>query len=124
LLLCRYIQLLSNEPLYVNFHPACLLTLGDALAFQKALYVPPPPLQPVEVVQTTSTMHLLEPQGRSRTEALQLSGQTSPGPGAAASSLVRGESGLLQMQASVAPSMQEQMALGGAVTDRVPQRWV
>jgi hypothetical protein len=172
-----HLQVLSSEPLRVNFHPACLLTIGDALAFCNALTANPSAAPHTEDLSSAlqwpasggdaSTLpgqslpgldgtrgpgsvdpavvaQLLSERRRNaalsggvplRADDSMYPGTTpmagTPGP---AASLPRWASeagpwgvpglgrGNFRMQREAPPSMEEQMAMDGLITSRVPQR--
>ncbi|KXZ47067.1 hypothetical protein GPECTOR_38g304 [Gonium pectorale] len=72
----KYIFMTSSQLLKLNFHPSCLLTIGDSLQFSRQLF-------------TRSDASLAE-----------------------------------AVTAEKAPSPREQMALGGSIMSRVPQRYL
>lgn len=134
----RYGQLLSSEPLRVNFHPSSLLSIGDLLAYVRdlssaaaasdstALTVAQPSLQPA-------------PQASGRLADDQLphgldSPQHSPQLAAYQLQQAHGQeqlhvAPLMQPVRALAcaeapPSIEEQMAVTDGLTSRIPQRWV
>ena len=133
----RSIKIYSADPLNAVFHPSLLLSLGDLLAFTKALS-PPPPLK-------LAAQQAL-PGGASR--PISRIGSTSHMDAAKANytSAPRGGSGerLPQQQQfplpplprmlgvdpsslntrTVPPPLGEQMALSTPVTSRVPRRYI
>lgn len=137
-LVCRYGQLLSSEPLRVNFHPSSLLSIGDLLAFVRdlsaatagtvstALPESQPVLQPGEHAQLTDD------------QLLQLSSLSSQNGGVTGHGMQPGQQAHVQepMHVAVAvpmraltcaeapPSIEEQMALADGLTSRIPQRCV
>jgi hypothetical protein len=132
--LCRYGQLLSSEPLRVNFHPSSLLSIGDLLAFVRELQAAAAAAADGPTAagagaalahdRHASAAHLLD-------EAqLQLPGC----PDAAlqqqqqqhAPQLLRNMGAPLRAlaYAEAPPSIEEQMALSDGLTSRIPQRYL
>lgn len=138
---CRYGQLLSSEPLRVNFHPSSLLSIGDLLAYVRdlssaaaasnstALTVAQPGLQPAP----QASVRLADDQLLHGLESL---GSGAGGPQHAADQVqqAHGQEHLhvapfMQPVRALAcaeapPSIEEQMAVTDGLTSRIPQRWV
>lgn len=134
--LCRYGQLLSSEPLRVNFHPSSLLSIGDLLAFVRdltsataassstALTVAQPLLQPAEpsLVQITDEhMHGLDSANGGNAERNMQQLQQAHGQEQLHAAPVMQPTRALAC-AEAPPSIEEQMALADGLTSRIPQR--
>lgn len=140
---CRYGQLLSSEPLRVNFHPSSLLSIGDLLAFVRdlsatttaasssstALTAPQQGLQPTsqssaqladeQLLQLHGCDSLSRPQGD---RGLQQGGH---GAGEPLLHVAAVHAPLRELSCAEAPpSIEEQMALEDGLTSRIPQRCV
>jgi len=128
----RYGQLLSNEPLRVNFHPSSLLSIGDLLAFVRDLSAAatsspaasPAAQQGMQLAAHSSAqlgddqlLHMYDSMNGGAARQHSMPDQQPqqyhvvPQPMAALSS------------AEAPPSIEEQMALADGLTSRIPQRW-
>lgn len=138
---CSYGQLLSSEPLRVNFHPSSLLSIGDLLAYVRdlcsaaaasdstALTVAQPGLQPAPQASVRLADEQL-PHG------LERLGSGAGGPQHVTCQLQQAHgqeqlhvAPLMQPLRALAcaeapPSIEEQMAVTDGLTSRIPQRWV
>lgn len=134
---CRYGQLLSSEPLRVNFHPSSLLSMGDMLAFTRDLSAAATAssavAQPWQHAAQQASMQLADEQLLQLHGADSLlstaTGQTSMQQAQRqASALGQQPSHMLPMPmralscAEAPPSIEEQMALADGLTSRIPQR--
>ncbi|KAF6253188.1 hypothetical protein COO60DRAFT_1463300 [Scenedesmus sp. NREL 46B-D3] len=106
-----YGQVLSSEPMRVNFHPSSLLSIGDLLAFVKEMS--PQPAAPAASNSSRQASAVaagpspLPAQDRQRWRQLQQQQVPSRRP-----------------QVEAAPSIEQQMALAEGVTSRIPQRYL
>lgn len=135
----RYGQLLSSEPLRVNFHPSSLLSIGDLLAFVRdlssataascstALTVAQPGIQPAEHASVQladdQLLHGFDSMSggvpeRGMRQMQQAHGQEQ----LHAAPVVQPMRALACAEAP--PSIEEQMALADGLTSRIPQRCV
>jgi hypothetical protein len=141
---CRYGQLLSSEPLRVNFHPSSLLSIGDLLAYVRdlssaaaardsstALAVAQPALQRTPQASTRLADDQL-PHGWDSMGGGADGRPQQPHGGYQALQQAHGQEQLhvapvLQPVRALAcaeapPSIEEQMAVTDGLTSRIPQR--
>lgn len=128
----RYGQLLSNEPLRVNFHPSSLLSIGDLLAFVRDLSAAATS-SPAAITAAQQGVQLAEHSSAQLGDDQLLHMYDSMNGGAARQHSMPGQQQPQQYHvvpqpmralssAEAPPSIEEQMALADGLTSRIPQR--
>lgn len=146
-----YGQLLSGEPLRINFHPSSLLSIGDLLAFmhelgaasaaaaanaaaasapqqqQQQLALPAPPGRADTAASVCSTEEGSQMPGKLGSAAPAAAAAQGLRPAqqpAAAAQVQRTQQRRSAARTEAPPSIEEQMALADSLTSRIPQRCV
>lgn len=105
---------MSSEPLHVNFHPSCLLTLGDTLAILREMTA----TQQHPVGESPSSRLTPEESGSAQDTPAEASAEDD-----AHSHSDKHADDVAVTRCDNPPSMDDQMAAKGSITSRVPQRW-
>ncbi len=122
----KSIKMYSGEPLNAIFHPSLLLSIGDLLAFSKALVPNPPPL-PVQGTAFQYEGVAVPDQPATLASAIKRPaslGSELPPAAAAPTGFVPLPPMNSASEKNVPPSLSDQMALSTTVTARVPRRRV